>query len=184
MITINSINERNACFADPYAQIENAYRIVNGFDCNDINVDLLQDGAREFERFWLRPQSKAGRIVPLRIKINKKFGGWRLKDELIKALGLSIGDCINTEVSVLFGRGLIDDDGETDLFAEGNAADWLLDVVDKADGPEGCVFDCFVMFSYCQAPVGGLMERVVYKASLILLRGIRFVTHQDDTAEF
>ena len=140
-----------------------------------ITEEMLKDGAFEFERFWLRPQSRAGKLVPLRLRINKRFGGWKLKDELVKALGLKVGDCINTEVTVLFSGNLIEEPDDTDLFADGKAADWLLDIVTSMGGPVGCVFDCWAELSYCQAPVGGLSEKMVNKVSLVLKEGIRFV---------
>lgn len=141
---------------------------------DDIDEILLQKGAVEYQRFWLRPLTGKGKIVPLRLRINKRFGGWRLKDELVNALGLVVGDCINTEVTVLFAGNLIDEEDETDLFADGLAADWLLDVLADKDTPIGCVVDCWVELSYCEAPVG-VSGKIINKASLILKKGIRFV---------
>ena len=152
---------------------QNATNTTENIEISDVE---LKKGAYEFERFWLRPHSRAGQIVPLRLRINKRFGGWKLKDELVTALGLTVGDCINTEVTVLFGGNLIDESDDTDLFADGFAADWLLDVVTSAGGPVGCIIDCYVELSYCKAPVGGIAEKMVNKVSLILKKGIRFVT--------
>ena len=141
---------------------------------DDVDEVALQKGAFEFQRFWLRPLTGQGKVVPLRLRINKRFGGWRLKDELVNALGLTVGDCINTEVTVLFAGNLIEEEDEVDLFADGTAADWLLDVLSEKNTPIGCVVDCLVELSYCEAPVG-LSGKIVNKASLILKQGIRFV---------
>ena len=135
---------------------------------------MLKEGARQYENFALRPKKYAGNVVPLRLRITSKFGGWKLKDELVEALGLAIGDCINTEVSVLLTHDLLADSDDMDLFADGEAADWLLNEIGaKGGSPVGCTVDCYVLLSLCQAPVGGF-DKVVNKASLILLRGIKF----------
>ena len=140
----------------------------------DVNEDALRKGAEIFERFWLRPQRFAGKIIPIRLRINKKFSGWKVKDDLIRAVGLTVGDCISTEVSVQLGQNLIDDDGDTDLFADGDGADWLLNQVTTAKIVEGCVIDCYVRLVYCRAPVG-LNSKLINKASLIFVDGIKYV---------
>ena len=145
---------------------------------NCITEEELKAGAFEFERFWLRPIGRAGKVIPVRLRINKRFDGWRLKDELVTAIGLKVGDTISTEVSILFTGGLIDYSDDMDLFADGEAADWLLDCVIKDHSPIGCVLDCFVKLSYCEAPVGKDGKKV-NKASLILSKGIQFITFEE-----
>ncbi len=145
-------------------------------DATLITENDLKTGANIFQRFWLRPLSGNGRIIPLRLCINSRFGGWKLKDELVVALGLKVGDCITTEVSVLFAGNLINDEDDIDLFADGSAADWLLDEVSKVESPIGCIIDAFVELSYCEAPVGGVSGKMVGKASLILRDGIRVIS--------
>lgn len=93
---------------------------------------------------------------------------------LIRAVGLTVGDCITTEVSVQLGNNIIDDVGDTDLFADGEGADWILDQVTNAGVVEGCIIDCFVRLIYCRAPVGQ-NGRMVNKASLAFVSGIRYV---------
>ena len=139
-----------------------------------ISEDELREGAIKFEKFWLRPQRLAGEIVPLRLRINRKFGGWKVKDELIRAIGQSVGDSITTEVTVQLGNKLIDDDGDTDLFADGEAADWLLDQIINAGVVEGSVIDCYVRFIYCRAPVGA-NNKMINKVCLSLIKGIKYV---------
>lgn len=140
-------------------------------DKAEIDESSLHDGARQYERFWLRPQKLAGKLVPLRIRLNQEFSGWKVKDELIRALGLTVGDTISTEVTVLLSDGIIKDYGDTDLFADGDAADWLLDQVEQAKTVRGCIVDCYVRFNYCRAPVGE-NSKIVNKASLILVSGL------------
>ncbi len=153
--------------------INNSQTITNGK--SDVNEDMLRAGANEFEKFWLRPQRLAGKLVPLRMRLNKKLNGWKVKAELIGALGLTVGDSINTEVSVQLTSGIIDDNGDTDLFADGDAADWLIDQIQSAGTVEGCIVDCYARFVYSRAPVGGVNGRQVNTANLVLVEGIRFV---------
>ena len=144
------------------------------------DLKKLKEGAATFERFWLRPKKANGTDVSVRLRINNRFGGWKLRDGLVEALGLEVGDCINTEVTVLLGPNLIDDADNVDLFAGGEAADTLLDIlVANSDDPIGCVIDCRVKLSYCNAPVGGQFGEVVGKVSLILEEVIQFVEKGD-----
>ncbi len=140
----------------------------------NVSEEELKEGAIKFEKFWLRPQRLAGETVPVRLRINKKFSGWKVKDELIRAIGQSVGDSITTEVTVQLGNRLIDDDGDTDLFADGDAADWLLDQIINAGVVEGSVIDCYVRFIYCRAPVGA-NNKMINKVCLSLIKGIKYV---------
>ena len=140
-------------------------------DINEnVTEEMLREGAHRFEQFWLRPSKFVGETVPLRIRINKKWGGWKVKDELISALGLDVGDTISTEVTAQLTKDIIDDDDDTDLFATGDGADWLLE---NAPIP-GSIIDCYVRFSYCKAPVG-VNNKVINKVSLVFVKGIRHV---------
>lgn len=146
-------------------------------DCSveGIPEEELAAGARVFELFWLRPSRYAGREVNLRVMVNGRLGGWKLKDGLVSSLGLKVGDTVNAEVTVLLGPGIISDSDDVDLFADGDAATWLLDTILRAGSAEGCVVDVRVRLAYETAPVGGPEGRSVGKASLVLLEGIRYV---------
>lgn len=151
-------------------------RNVNNIKVNvqklDENVtdEMLRKGAEKFELFWLRPSRFMGEIVPLRLRINTKYGGWKVKDELIRAVGQEVGDTISTEVTVKLTKGIIDDTDDTDLFASGDGADWLLE---NASTP-GHVIDCYVRLSYCKAPIGA-NGKVINKVSLVFVKGIKYV---------
>lgn len=136
----------------------------------NVTEEMLMEGASKFEQFWLRPSKFVGETVPLRIRINKKWGGWKVKDELVRALGLEVGDTISTEVSIHLTQGIIDDDDDTDLFASGEGADWLLNNAAK----QGSIIECFVRFSYCRAPVGR-NEKPIYTVALVFVKGIQYV---------
>lgn len=132
-----------------------------------VSKDELQKGGELFELFWLRPKLYKDQIVTIRLRINKKWGGWKLKDELVELLGLEVGDTISTEVTPLFMSGRIDDADDMDLFATGKGADWLL----EHDVKMGSIIDCRVRFSYSKVPVGA-NGKEVNKASLIFEEGI------------
>lgn len=151
-------------------------------NCNDVIVsdNELSTGAKAFEVFWLRPKKMTDKEYVLRMKLNRGWNGWKLKDELVRSLGLEIGDTINTEVSVLLRPGLIDNADDTDLFASGSGADWLL----ENNVGKGSIIDAKVKFVYSQAPVGGRDGKEVWKLSLVLVEGYRIVdckTEQDDS---
>lgn len=149
---------------------------IDEMDATEIDIEELRRGAELFERFWLQPARYMDCEVKLRLRLNKKFGGWKVKDELVEELGLQVGDCINTEVSVKLGPSIIDDDGDTDLFADGEAAEWLVNSVlndpDNKGQVEGRVIDCLVKFSYCRAPVGP-KDKEINKVTLILIKGLK-----------
>lgn len=144
-----------------------------------VNEEDLERGGKDFEVFWLRPKKMAGKEALVRMEINKRWSGWKLKDGLVKSLGLEIGDTINTEVSILNGPGLIDDADDTDLFASGLGADWLLD----NNVGLGSVIDAKVKFVYSRAPVGGLEGRPVWKLSLVFIEGYRIVKERSSKDE-
>lgn len=144
-----------------------------------VYADDLEKGAKDFEVFCLRPKKMANKEAVLRMRINKGWGGWKLKDGLVNSLGLEIGDTINTEVSILNAPGLIDDADDTDLFASGEGADWLLD----HDIGSGSVIDAKVKFVYAQAPVGGLDGKEVWKISLVFVEGYSIVKERSAGAE-
>lgn len=138
---------------------------------NQFSEDERKAGAKAFEEFWLRPKKKANSIEKVRMMITKKWNGWKLKDELVNSLGLAIGDTINTEVSILDGPGLIEQADDTDLFASGDGADWLL----QNNIGFGSVIDAEVRFVYSRAPVGGLAGREVWKLSLVFIKGYAII---------
>lgn len=156
--------------------LENIEVKISNVDLNEnVTEEMLRIGSDRFQHFWLRPVSLVGEVVPLRLRINTKWQGWKVKDELIRSLGLEVGNTISTEITPMLIDEIIDHGDDTDLFASGEAADWLLQ---NAPRP-GSIIDCFVRFSYCKAPVGS-NDKIVHKVSLIMVRGIRYVSFDKD----
>ncbi|MCD7843453.1 MAG: DUF4062 domain-containing protein [Clostridiales bacterium] len=135
-----------------------------------VNEDMLREGAVMFEKFWLRPSRYAGETVPLRLQINKKWGGWKVKDELVEGVGLEVGDTINTEVIVDLTKGIINGGDDTDLFAGGDGADWLLD----NEVIPGDTIECYVRFANCRAPIGQ-NGKIINTVALVFVKGIRVI---------
>lgn len=135
----------------------------------------LHNGGELFEMFWLRPKLYKDQTTVIRLRINKKWGGWKLKDELVDMLGLEVGNTISTEVTPFFITGKIDDVDDMDLFASDAGADWLL----ENDVKIGTIIDCRVRFSYCKAPVGA-NGKDINKASLIFEEGLNVVGIDDN----
>lgn len=136
-------------------------------DFKKITEQELKEGTKLFEGFWLRPKQYVNKTVPLRLRINKKWGGWKIKDELVNSLGLEVGDTISTEVTPLFMSELIDDENDTDMFASGAGADWLL----SNNVGIGTIIDCTVRFVYAKAPIGP-NGKEINKVSLVFENGI------------
>ena len=149
------------------------YFMDNAINSYSINDGELEKGAKEFEVFCLRPKKMAGQEAILRMIITQKWGGWRLKDELVMSMELEVGDTINSEVHILYGPGLIKDEENLDLFASGEAADWLLD----NNVGLGSVIDAKVKFAYKRVPVGQ-NGKEVWTASLILVEGYNVIEHR------
>jgi hypothetical protein len=150
---------------------------MNAIPVNEDKIDLskitdeeLSNGADIYERCYLRPNRYKGKEVFLRMRTNTRFNGNRLKDELVASIGLRIGDTISTDVTVLFGKGLIGQVDDMDLFADGEAADWLMENAFEL----GTVFDGLVKLSYAQSPTGR-DEKMIYLLRLVLVKGLRVV---------
>lgn len=139
----------------------------------------LEKGGKDFEVFWLRPIKMANAEATIRMQINTRWGGWKLKEGLVNSLGLQVGDTINAEISVLKRPGLIDDADDVDLFASGVGADWLLD----NNVGSGSIIDAKVKFVYAPAPVGGIEGREIRKLSLVLIEGYNIVKERSTDDE-
>ena len=151
--------------------IENEYNNLIESEYND----LLKEGAKQFELFMLRPKRYNNQKVMLRLRINKKWSGWKLKDQLIRSLHLEVGDTISTEVTPYFTNNILEQIDDTDLFASGDCADWILD----NNVNIGTIIDCEVRFVYTKAPIGP-DNKTIYLASLIVEKCLTVVGVDED----
>lgn len=148
-------------------------------NANAVNDTELKEGGELAEKFCLRPKNYAGTTVALRLKINEKWSGWKIRKDILSQLQLEAGETIATRVFLYNTAGLTDDVNNIDLFASKEGADWLIDnKVSKGD-----LVDCEVQFSYVDIPSSPIASESVLipKVSLIFMRGIS-VAHKVEEA--
>ena len=136
------------------------------------NNATLEAGGKLIEQFCLRPNKYANQTAVVRLHINSKWGGWKLRDDLVERLGLEIGDTISTSVTPEYTEGLSNEVEDIDLFASGSGAEWL--IMNKVT--MGTIIDCEVSFSYVKVPIG-INGKESYRASLIFEKGFAIIEH-------
>ena len=143
---------------------------------------LLDDyvlGAKSYRNFIRRPERYKNDLMTLRVRMDGKYGGWMLKDELFEAFDMPKGDALYLNNLWVIGFENIDVDTEVwqiDCFASGEAADWL----DSNEVTQGTVFEGRFMTKYKKVPKiagrGDHNEPVdAFIAKLILVEGIRVI---------
>ena len=91
-------------------------------------IDYLQ-GAAIYKNFIRIPAWYADMEVRLRVRIDGKFGSWKLREEFFDAFGFKRGDALYLNDVFVLGAdyGDIDEDAKTiDMFAGNGAAEWIL----------------------------------------------------------
>ena len=150
------------------------------------NAQELIEGARRLERFLLLPVRHQNEIATVRLHLRGQVSGWRLKDELVEAVGLTVGDAICVETELMLGPGIFEGSDDIDLFAGGEEASWLIDSLFDTGHVPDCVADCVVRFVCCYAPIGR-DGRTMLKAAMVLEKGIKILENsqvsQDDLSE-
>lgn len=140
----------------------------------------LKNGGESIENFCLRPKHYTGQSIIARIKINEKWSGWKVREDIISRLQLEVGATMVNNVSVYFTNGLSADVDDIALFASDEGADWLIN--NKVGA--GDVIDCQVKLSYTNLPAGPQRSEIP-SASLIFEKGIavieRGTNHNKDT---
>ena len=148
-------------------------KIKNEKEVSDAKPDedyLL--GAELFRRFVLLPKRYSGFEAILRIRMDGKFGTWKLRDELFEAFGIDAGDAVFGNDATVIGADLNDVDDRVrtiDFFAAGESADWIL----ENNVGTGTIFEGKFRFDY--KPVEGIAanraSEAAYIAALILVEG-------------
>lgn len=149
----------------------------------DTSVSATDDeyiiGARAYRNFVRRPERYKDTLMTLRIRMDGKYGGWMLKDELFEAFDMPRGDALYLNDLWVLGLENIDVDAvawQIDGFACGEAADWI----DRNDVTQGTVFEGRFMTNYKKVPKiagrGANNEPVdATIAILVLVEGIRII---------
>ena len=94
-------------------------------DSEEIDYAL---GARKFEKFLIRPVVYKDQTVALRVRMDGRFGGWKLRESLFEAFGFEPGKAMFLNDIFVLGKDeqIVDEDcGLVDCFADDEAAEWL-----------------------------------------------------------
>lgn len=153
---------------------------------NSENKNELIEGARRLERFLLLPVRHQNETATVRLRLKGQVSGWRLKDELVEAVGLTVGDAVCVETELMLGPGIFEGSDDIDLFAGGEEASWLINSLFDTNCISDCVADCVVKFVCCYAPIGR-DGRTILKAAMVLKQGVRIIDNEqklhDDSPE-
>lgn len=135
-------------------------------------------GANKYRDFVRRPERYKDHLITLQVRMDGKYGGWKLRDEIAIAFGLPKGDLLYLNDLWVLGLDKIDVDDEVwqiDCMAVGQAADWL----DRNKVTQGTVFEGKFKTAYKRVPQiagRGLGEQVdAMVAKLILVEGLRVI---------
>lgn len=80
-------------------------------------------------KFLLRPVKYQGIEIELTMKVLSELSGSSLKNEIVKTLGLELGDTLSVDVNVLGKDGAILIDRSISVYADKENADWLENVL-------------------------------------------------------
>lgn len=147
--------------------------------CKDSeHIDYML-GASKFEKFLIRPGIYKDQTAALRVRMDGRFGGWKLRESLFKAFGFEPGKAMFLNDIFVLGKDerIVDEEcWLVDCFADGEAAEWL---ETNNVGP-GTVFEGEFKFVYSIVPKvadsrGGSGPVDAYIANLVFVRGIRIV---------
>lgn len=183
---IKDSKEVTCAFFDSVMSLQEAvYRSISveikrqGINTTDNPVDEYINGVKSYRNFVRRPERYKECLMTLRVRMDGKYSGWKLKDELFEAFGMPKGDALYLNDLWVLGLDNIDvdiDEWEIDCFATGDAADWL----DNNDVTQGTVFEGKFLTKYKWVPQiagrGRGSEPVdAMIAKLILIEGIKVV---------
>lgn len=148
-------------------------------------MDEYINGAKLYRDFVRRPERYKDNLMTLRVRMDGKYGGWMLKDELFESFDMPKGDALYLNDLWVLGLENIDVDIEVwqiDGFAIDQAADWL----DNNNVTCGTIFEGRFMASYKRVPqIAGRGENSepvdAMVAKLILVEGIRVIERNAST---
>lgn len=163
-------------------------KISNGEEFNEAAsndmTESYKDGANAFRKFVRRPERYKNEEHVLRIKLEGKFGGWRLREDVYQAfLGTGVKDFLFINDVNVLGRENNDverDNWLVDCFAVGSVADWI----DDQDVTQGDIIEGKFKFAY-ELVKNGANTRGVAEAhdseiaNLILLEGYKKLSSDD-----
>ena len=142
-------------------------------------IDEYVLGAKAYRNFVRRPERYKDSLITLRVRMDGKYGGWMLRDELFEVFDMPKGDALYLNDLWVLGIDNIDVDNaiwQIDCFASGDAADWL----DSNEITQGTIFEGRFLTKYKKVPkIAGRGKKNdpvdATIASLILIEGIRVI---------
>lgn len=133
------------------------------------NLDELKEAGKLAEMLCFRPAKYKGKTVTIRLKLNQKWSGWKLKDSVVTKLGLEVGNTICTSVTPQFTEGLSNDVDDMALFVSSDGIDWII----KNKVTAGSIIDCQVQFWY--DVVASTDNGNIHAVNLIFKNGLKVV---------
>ena len=150
---------------------------VNQPSYNVVNEYIM--GAKSYRNFVRRPERYKENLMTLRVRMDGKYGGWMIKDDLFEVFDMPKGDALYLNDLWVLGLNTIDVDvaaWQIDCFATGDAADWL----DDHEVTQGTVFEGKFLTKYKRVPrIAGRgkgnepVDAMI--AKLILIEGVKVV---------
>lgn len=143
-------------------------------------TDYLE-GAKIFAKFVKRPEKYKNSECILRVRMDGRYGGWRLRDEVFLGFGFVPGDALFLNDIFVTGYPNIDVDENiwyVDCFASEEAADWL----DNNSVTTGTLFEGKFKLVYELVEKGGGTRGTIGAvdtkiANIVLLKGIKVISH-------
>lgn len=145
--------------------------IVKITDKAESDVLSEKEALNRYKKFLLMPNRYHGTEAILMLRVISGFSGWTLRDDLIKSLGLTVGDtieCDTVSVDEETNEMLTSDLRKIDLFADQDNAEWLVNNVTHI----GTIIKVHVKF-VCKLikDVRNPSEEIL-KVALVLIKGI------------
>lgn len=131
----------------------------------------LQDNAKVLESFCLLPALYKDRQICLRFQLRKPWSGWNLRDDVAESLGFTPGATMGTTVGSYWDSELSADIKNLNLFASGEAAQWLIDNRISM----GDVFDCKVKLFYGRIGADAKFNAI----ALTMTKGLQVVKRKE-----
>lgn len=130
-----------------------------------------KEALNRYKKFLLMPNRYRNTEAILNLRVISGFSGWLLRDDLISALGLTVGDTIECDTETIDEETtemLSDTLRKIDLFADNENAEWLVNNVTHI----GTVIKVHVKFVCKLVPTQRDPSQEMIKVALILIKGI------------
>lgn len=94
-------------------------------DTSKVLANQGGDSEDTIRKFLLRPVRYQGLEIELSMQVISELTGSTLKDDIVKTLGLELGNTLSVDVNVLEKDGTILTDRKISVYADKENADWL-----------------------------------------------------------